>query len=263
VLQTDDLSWRYLWGPAVDQILAEEAVDGVTPDLVQWTLTDHLNTVRDIAKYNSGSDMTTVVNHLIYDAFGNVTSESNRAVDSLFLFAPRPFDTDTGLQNNLNRWYDARVGRWLSEDPLQADQNLYRYCRNDPLVLVDPAGLIAVTRKGPHYGTGSPLPTSTENNIAVFYDFSEWGIGDLPGMVQRVTDEGTFSFSGDRVGGTLRWKETYDEGWVRGITGREYSFIDRHIAGPSEAAHAVEQFFHTSFRRERNNTLEPLNNSQF
>ncbi|GIX02899.1 MAG: hypothetical protein KatS3mg112_1836 [Thermogutta sp.] len=60
-----------------DQILPEENVDNGADETVQWTLTDHLNTVRDIAKYDSGSDMTTVVNHLIYDASGNLTSESN------------------------------------------------------------------------------------------------------------------------------------------------------------------------------------------
>jgi len=94
-MQVGHLRQRYLWGPAVDQILAEEAVDGGTPDLVQWTLTDHLNTVRDIAKYDPGSNMTTVVNHLIYDAFGKVTSESNPAIDSLFLFTGGPFDSWT------------------------------------------------------------------------------------------------------------------------------------------------------------------------
>jgi len=62
--------------------------------------------------------VTTVVNHLVYDAFGNVTSESNPAVDSLFLFTARPFDQDSRLQYNLNRWYDPAVGRWLSEDPV-------------------------------------------------------------------------------------------------------------------------------------------------
>ena len=124
----------------MDQILAEENVDNGADETVQWTLTDHLNTVRDIAKYNSGSDMTTVVNHLIYDAFGRVTSESNPAVDSLFLFTARPFDTDTGLQNNLNRWYDSRVGRWLSEDPIGfngGDGNLYRYVQNNASTFVD------------------------------------------------------------------------------------------------------------------------------
>ncbi|GAB6184552.1 RHS repeat-associated core domain-containing protein [Thermopirellula anaerolimosa] len=101
-----------------------------------------MNTVRDIAKYNPGTDTTTVVNHLVYDAFGCVTSESNPAVASLFLFTARPLDADAGLQNNLHRWYDPAVGRWLSEDPVQADINLYRYCRNKPVVYVDPRGLV-------------------------------------------------------------------------------------------------------------------------
>ena len=52
--------------------------------LAQRTLTDHLNTVRDIAKYNSQMDTTTVVNHLVYDAYGKLTSETNPLVDSLF-----------------------------------------------------------------------------------------------------------------------------------------------------------------------------------
>ena len=106
-------------------------------------MTDHLNRVRDIAKYDPGSDMTTVVNHLIYDAFGKVTAESNPTIDSLFLFTGRPFDSDTQLQNNLNRWYDARVGRWLSEDPIGfagGDGNLYRYVGNGTLRSSDPSG---------------------------------------------------------------------------------------------------------------------------
>jgi len=123
--------------------LAEEAVLSGADETVQWTLPDHLNTVRDIAKYDSGSDMTTVVNHLIYDAFGKVTSESNPAVDSLFHFTARPFDEDTQLQNNLNRWYDTPVGRWLSEDPIgfdAGDGNLYRYVGNATVTSVDPTG---------------------------------------------------------------------------------------------------------------------------
>ncbi|GAB6167539.1 hypothetical protein JCM19992_35390 [Thermostilla marina] len=142
-LQIGHLRERYLWGPAVDQILAEEEVDGGTADLVAWTLTDHVNTVRDIAKYDPQTGTTTVVNHLVYDAFGKVTSESNPAVDSLFLFTARPFDADTGLQNNLHRWYDPAVGRWLSEDPVYSDPNLYRYVFNNPVIYVDPSGMYA------------------------------------------------------------------------------------------------------------------------
>jgi RHS repeat-associated protein len=54
------------------------------------------------------------------------------------------FDEATGLQNNLNRWYDPKVGRWLSEDPIEmiaGDPNFYRYVKNMVTGLLDPSGL--------------------------------------------------------------------------------------------------------------------------
>ena len=59
-----DLSHRYLWGTAVDQILADEAVDDGTADDVAWALTDHLNSVRDLVEYNPGSDTASVIKHV-------------------------------------------------------------------------------------------------------------------------------------------------------------------------------------------------------
>ncbi len=83
------MRYRYLWGPAVDDFLAEETVDNGGAEDVLWALVDHQNTVRDLAQYNPGTDTTTVVNHLKYDAFGNVTAESNPAVDSLLPYTGR------------------------------------------------------------------------------------------------------------------------------------------------------------------------------
>jgi RHS repeat-associated protein len=131
---------RYLWGPAVDQILADEVVDDGSADDVNWTLTDHQNSVRDIVVYDDVSHEASVVNHITYDSYGNVLN----AVDCLFAFTGRLFDSATGLQNNLNRWYDASLGRWLSEDPIgfaAGDANLYRYVANDPGNKVDSLGL--------------------------------------------------------------------------------------------------------------------------
>ena len=59
-------------------------------------------------------------------------------------YTGRPLDVETGLQNNLNRWYDARVGRCVSEDPIgfaAGDSNLYRYVGNSPANATDPLGL--------------------------------------------------------------------------------------------------------------------------
>jgi hypothetical protein len=48
------------------------------------------------------------------------------------------------LQNNDNRWYNAIIGRWLSQDPLGLgpDTNPYRYCGNGPANGSDPSGLV-------------------------------------------------------------------------------------------------------------------------
>ncbi len=61
-----------------------------------------------------------------------------------FGFTGRMFDTATGLQNNLNRWYVPAVGRWISKDPIEfaaGDANLYRYVGNKVANATDPTGL--------------------------------------------------------------------------------------------------------------------------
>jgi RHS repeat-associated protein len=150
-LATTDLSHRYLWNPqTVDQLFADEQVhydsgeEAFVTDRLLWALADHENSVRDLAAYDPGTDTTTVANHRVYDSFGNLKSETNAAVDCLFGYTGRQFDKATGLQNNVNRWYDSVVGRWVSEDPIGfggGDSNINRYVRNAPGGFIDPNGL--------------------------------------------------------------------------------------------------------------------------
>ena len=184
VLQLDENgapTHRYLWGPAVDQILADEVVDDGTADDVNWTLTDHQNTVRDLVEYNPGTNTASVINHITYDSYGNALN----AVDCLFAFTGRLSDSATGLQNNLNRWYDPEVGRWLSEDPIGfegGDANLYRYVANDPGNGVDPSGL---------EGSNPPIPIGSIPipNLGTAFVNSD-GSATLDGIPGRVEFEG-------------------------------------------------------------------------
>jgi RHS repeat-associated protein len=166
ILQIDaagQVTNRYLWGPAVDQILADEQVQFDGSSVILWALTDHLNTVRDLAALDNETGVTTIVNHIVYDAFGRVTSQTDPTVGTLFGFTARPFDRDTGLQNNLNRWYDAETGTWISEDPkgfAAADANLYRYVGNQVTVAVDPSALEPPTRY-PWGRTGPTIPAES------------------------------------------------------------------------------------------------------
>jgi len=144
-LGATNLGDRYLWGPAVDQLLADDQLQG-TPQVV-WTLGDGENTVRDLATYNTGTDVTTVANHRVFSAYGQLLSQTHSSVGCLLAFTGRPLDQATGLQNNLNRWYDAITGRWLSQDPSGfggGDANLYRYCGNAPAEQIDANGLADV-----------------------------------------------------------------------------------------------------------------------
>ena len=144
--EADDLIDRFMYGPNVDQILAsEEVVSTSAAGDVLWALTDHLGTIRDVAEYDTGTDTTTIATHLAYDAIGNITSESNSAVDFLFGFTGRERDEESDLQFNRARYFGTDVGRWITEDPVgfnAGDTNLARYVNNKTTQNVDPSGLV-------------------------------------------------------------------------------------------------------------------------
>jgi RHS repeat-associated protein len=133
-----NLSTRYLYGPGVDQILAQESNNTTT-----WLLTDQVGTVRDLVN-NNGQ----LLNHFTYDSFGNVTgSTPNATVDTRYKFTGREFDAETGDYFYRARYYDPETARFLSEDTIGfdgGDVNLYRYVSNSPLIARDPFGSIKI-----------------------------------------------------------------------------------------------------------------------
>ena len=113
VLQLDEAgtpTHRYLWGRAVDQILADDTVDDGSLEDVLWLLTDHQNTVRDMVAYDGVNNQWTVANHIVYEAFGNILSETDADADCLFQWTGRFWDNATDLQQNSQRWYGVETG---------------------------------------------------------------------------------------------------------------------------------------------------------
>jgi RHS repeat-associated protein len=125
---------RYLYGVGVDQVLADER--GGT---VVWALSDNQGTVRDVVDGNR-----TILNHVVYDSFGQVVGQSNASVEFRYGYTGREQDSETGLDYYRARYYDAGNGRFISEDPIgfsAGDSNLTRYVGNSPTNWVDPSGL--------------------------------------------------------------------------------------------------------------------------
>jgi RHS repeat-associated protein len=123
------------------------------------------------------------VSQVNYDSFGNSAGNSFTRYD----YTGRERDGDTGLMYYRARWYDPKVGRFISEDPagLSGGLNLYGYVGGDPVNMVDPQGLWgsvglwkihqAITRRalsgqGP---SGSDLKTLIEEQY--FFDQTTQG----------------------------------------------------------------------------------------
>ncbi|MBY0588572.1 RHS repeat-associated core domain-containing protein [bacterium] len=138
---------RYLHGPKVDQILADEAFDESTGAFIDtyWPITDHQGSVRDVLSAPGVRS-----EHIRYSAFGQIvevrngsTIDPTKTPTVSYAYTGREWDPATSLQYNRNRWYDPSTGRWMSQDPIgfsAGDQNLYRYVENDAVNYTDPTG---------------------------------------------------------------------------------------------------------------------------
>jgi RHS repeat-associated protein len=199
----------YVYGPNPDQVIFDQTT--VTYAL----LGDHLGTIRDIVD-TAGAN----VNHVVYEAFGKRVSETAGAPFSpLFGFSGRPLDSDTGLQNNHNRWYDPRVGRWLSNDPIgfaAGDVNLQRYVNNGPTNAVDPSGLAANDHHW--FPTRKPLMDDLISKCGAIFEALEWSMEQFHNLFTtsfggwgRGTVHDWIEYRNPRGGYASLVKRVYDE----------------------------------------------------
>jgi RHS repeat-associated protein len=160
-----------------------------TPLRTSFTFSGPL--LRDIAQYVTATNTTTVQTHVIYDSFGNVIDVSDGFDTLLFGYTARPFDIYTGLQNNLNRWYEPIIAGWLSEDPIgfeAGDANLRRYVENTPCNATDPKGL-DIVRLDDGFHQSIELEVWDEDGnylgyLAVDYAAVNWVTGNIPAFLQ-------------------------------------------------------------------------------
>ncbi len=95
----------------------------------------------------------TTVAQYKYDAWGNITYPLGTGIEiqdlNPYRYAGYWYDRDIDKYYLKARYYDASIGRFLSKDPLEVrigdslSLNAYTYGENNPVMLVDPSGLVA------------------------------------------------------------------------------------------------------------------------
>ena len=139
--ETSTIVARYTHGPAVDEPLAMERDLDMSGSFeaseVFFYHADALGSVTEITDNLGG-----LARSYVYESFGQIVSETG-GPENPYTYTGRELDTATGLYYYRARYYDSRVGRFISSDPLgvSAGVNTYLYVNGNPLTFVDPTGL--------------------------------------------------------------------------------------------------------------------------
>ncbi len=125
--------------PFLDQNLAVTIPAGQPDAGTYYYHADGLGSIRNI------TDATGVVlNTHDYEAFGQAyTSGTSQTVPNDYTFTARRRDAESGLMYYRNRQYAAKLGRFLSRDPLFGGSPWsYQYVTQRPATMTDPLGLV-------------------------------------------------------------------------------------------------------------------------
>ena len=129
-----------------------------------------------------------------YDAFGNERNPE-KGDENSFRYCGEYIDLETNTYYLRARYYNPTTGRFLSEDPARSGLNWYTYCNNNPIIFIDPSGLVAVglkayleTYKGATFSVGPRnVLTVSWNDLSFAFkvteanynqEFNDWIIDD-------------------------------------------------------------------------------------
>ena len=132
--ENGSLKYRNLYG--MNQIARQDAAGNTN----YYLYNGHGDVVKTVD--SSGN----VMNSYEYDIYGKVINAAESGIPNPMRYAGQMYDSESGLYYLRARYYDPRVGRFISEDTNKGDinnpgsLNLYAYCYNNPLKYVDPSG---------------------------------------------------------------------------------------------------------------------------
>jgi RHS repeat-associated protein len=141
-----NLKKTYLWG--TDLSGSMQGAGGVGGLLCESNISNPLSPIF-YPTYDGNGNISeyltltgAIAAHFEYDPFGNTTINTDTANQFTYKFSTKPQDVETGLYYYGYRYYDAKLGRWPSRDPIQetGGMNVYGIVNNDLIGQIDVLG---------------------------------------------------------------------------------------------------------------------------
>jgi RHS repeat-associated protein len=174
----------------------------------------------------------TVAESYRYDAYGNVRIyDSNHseignhqsAISNPWLFSGKELDSESGFYYFTRRYYDPSTGRFATTDPLGITDgiNMYGYVGANPMMFVDPTGLLA---KGV---ARSPITASA----FLWYNS---GFSDLAHLAKNIDNPSQYTSIGAFLDGT--WNTPKSSTHVWDMFGRApQDMFKLYLSGPGSS----------------------------
>jgi RHS repeat-associated protein len=175
--------YTYVHGPGIDEPLARI-------DQTAAVAYYHADGLGSIVKMTDGNG--NVIAERQYDAWGNLEVGADQPG---YAFTGREWDPETGLYYYRARYYDPKIGRFISEDPIgfAADVNFYGYVGANPTGWRDPLGLAEFPTQGTLPGTN--IPYRMDMNQAGGRNMHVYWEGTTNGPQTIVSEEGGWLLS--------------------------------------------------------------------
>jgi RHS repeat-associated protein len=166
----------------VEDVLQTDNTDLGTSTLYRYQYGNHLGSVG----FELNAEAA-IISYEEYHPYGTTaykaTNQEIRATAKRYRYTGMERDEESGLAYHSVRYYLLWLGRWGSCDPIgiEGEINLFRYCQNNPIGLVDTSGLHDVPPEYPDEGNAPSInphhPLFSDNlleHIASGGEIAEW-----------------------------------------------------------------------------------------
>jgi RHS repeat-associated protein len=148
-----------------------------------------------------------MVGRYLYDPFGRMLGKWGPKADvNLYRFASKEWDVNAGFAYFGRRFYDPNLQRFINRDPIneRGGVNLYAYCQNNPICLLDMMGFC------PHWWDDFVA------SLGMDADQIGYGLIDVPYQISENVVNGALNFGSGTANAAYNGQGGWD--WAIGIS---------------------------------------------